>query len=73
MEMSCGALVAQITEYLEGRLSWEERLRFEDHLARCPYCDAYLAALHELRGESLSPEQREQLLEAFRDWAGGRA
>jgi anti-sigma factor RsiW len=77
--MSCGELVALITDYLEGSLSWWDRRRFEAHLERCPYCDAYLeqmratiAALGALRGESLDPYMREQLLQAFRGWAVSR-
>jgi anti-sigma factor RsiW len=77
--MSCGELVALITDYLEGSLSFEDRLRFEAHLERCPHCDTYLdqmratiAAVGELREESLDPFMREQLLQAFRGWAASR-
>ena len=77
--MSCAELVALITDYLEGGLPSEDRLRFETHLDRCPYCDTYLeqmratiVAVGELREDSLDPDMREQLLEAFRGWAASR-
>jgi anti-sigma factor RsiW len=77
--MSCRELVAVITDYLEGSLAWDDRRRVEAHLERCPHCDVYLdqmratiAAVGELRQESLDPYMREQLLVAFRGWATTR-
>ena len=71
-EMGCPELITLISDYLEGSLPFRNRLRFEAHLTRCRYCDAYLGALGELREESLSPQMREQVLEAFRGWAASR-
>jgi anti-sigma factor RsiW len=72
-EMTCRELVDVITDYLEGKLSKTDRLRFEEHLADCPYCANYLdqmrttiEALGELPDESLPPAARHHLLEAFR-------
>jgi anti-sigma factor RsiW len=74
-EMTCRELVEVITDYLEGTLSDEDRRRFEEHLDACPYCVNYLdqmrvtiATLGELREDSISPETRAKLLEAFRGW-----
>ena len=74
-EMTCRELVDVITEYLEGTLADAERARFEEHLGECRYCATYLdqmrdtiAALGELREESVSAEARAELLEAFRGW-----
>jgi anti-sigma factor RsiW len=76
-EMSCRELVEVITDYLEGTLPERDRARLEAHLEECPYCASYLeqmrdtiAALGELREESLSPEARAGLLDAFRGWRG---
>jgi len=76
--MSCPELVEVITDYLEGTLPEPDRLRLERHLDQCPLCVAYLdqmrevvAALGTLREDSLSPETRAALLEAFRGWRGG--
>lgn len=73
--MSCKELVEVVSAYLEGRLPAGDRARFELHLDECPYCVTYLEqmratieALGELSEESLDPEARRQLVEAFRGW-----
>jgi anti-sigma factor RsiW len=78
-ELTCREFVELVTDYLEGRLPARDRERFEDHLAICVGCEAYLdqmrqtvAALGRLPEEELSGEARHALLEAFRDWHGGR-
>jgi anti-sigma factor RsiW len=74
-DFACREMVEVITGYLEGRLSAEERFRFERHLAACPNCTEYLAQMRatiavtgQLRAEDLTPEKREELLTLFRDW-----
>jgi anti-sigma factor RsiW len=74
-EPTCREIVELVTDYLEERLPSETRLAFEEHLAVCPGCTNYLAQMREtirltgeLREESLSPEVRQELLRAFRDW-----
>lgn len=76
-EMTCRELVELVTDYLEKRLSWHDRERFETHLADCSGCRSYLEqmrqtirALGHLPEESLSPEARGALLAAFRGWSG---
>lgn len=75
-EMPCRELVEIITDYLEDRLSPVDRARFEAHLAECEACRTYLEqfrqtirALGRLPEESLSPEARNALLDAFRGWS----
>lgn len=75
-EMPCRELVELVTDYLEDRLSPPDRTRFEAHLAACEACRTYLEqfrqtvrTLGRLPEESLSPEARNALLEAFRDWS----
>ena len=77
-EMSCRELVDVITDYLEGTMAQGDRLRFDAHLAECPYCVNYIdqmraavGALGELTEESISSEARGELLQAFRGWRGG--
>jgi anti-sigma factor RsiW len=74
-EMACRELVEVITDYLDGDLAPPDRRRFEAHLEECPYCVTYLAQIREtaaalggLSAESLSPETRSELVEAFRGW-----
>jgi predicted anti-sigma-YlaC factor YlaD len=73
--MSCRELVEVVTDYLEGSMAQTDRLRFEAHLGECPYCVNYLdqmretiVALGELTEDSITPEARGELLEAFRGW-----
>ena len=77
--LSCRALVRLVTDYLEGALGAEDRLRFDRHIAICPPCRSYLAQMRatlavagELTEESISPEARAHLLAAFRDWSTER-
>jgi anti-sigma factor RsiW len=77
-EMPCRELVELVTDYLEDRLSPADRGRFEAHIGECEYCEAYLDQMRQtirtlgrLPEESLSPEAREALTIAFRDWSRG--
>lgn len=72
-DLSCAQLVELVTDYLEDALDREERARFEQHLAECGHCAAYLDQIRvtirgagRLREESLEPEARDELLAAFR-------
>ena len=73
--MTCKELVELVTEYLEGTLPDETRRRMESHLAGCDGCTNYLEQMRQtirltgqLREESLTPQQRDDLLRLFRDW-----
>ena len=73
--ITCREFVELATNYLEGKLSDPDRERFEDHLALCPGCQAYmeqleatLRALGRIPEESLSADARDELLHAFHDW-----
>jgi anti-sigma factor RsiW len=74
-ELSCQELVELVTDYLEGALPGELHERFEEHIAHCAGCQAYLAQMNAtiratgtLTPESLSPDVERALLEAFRGW-----
>jgi len=73
--IACRELVTLVTDYLEDRLTPDDRARFEAHIAGCPHCTAYLAQMRAtirltgtLREEEIPPEVREALLAALRDW-----
>jgi len=77
-DFSCQELVELVTDYLESRLSVEERTRFELHLGYCDSCRNYLqqmrqvlAATGKLSEESIAPRARDSLLAAFRSWKSG--
>jgi hypothetical protein len=79
-EIRCVEFVEQITEWLEGGLTDDRRLLFEEHLAYCSPCDRYVAqfrlALTLVRnsnihtGEAAPESVRDALLEAFRQTIG---
>jgi anti-sigma factor RsiW len=73
--MTCRQVVELMTDYLEGALSAVERARFEDHIAGCDGCRAYLAQLQMARNiagrladEPVPAAVEKELLEAFRSW-----
>ena len=76
-ELPCRELVELITDYLDDRLSSDDRTRFEVHLEACEACRAYLEqfrltlrVMGRLPEEALSPEASDVLVAAFRGWAG---
>ena len=78
-EMVCQELVERITEYFETALPADDRVRFEAHIAECPFCEeileqfrVVLAMTGRLRPddvESVAPHHRAELLVAFRAWS----
>ena len=72
--MSCQELVELVTDYLEGSLSEDDRARFDEHLAECAGCRAYLAQMRSTLRVVRDTEQLEQrpevagLMAAFRDF-----
>jgi anti-sigma factor RsiW len=79
-EMPCQELVELVTAYLDGGLSRRDRRRFEAHIRGCEHCTAYveqirvmISATGRLTEDDIPPEQRDQLIAAFRGWSEGRA
>jgi len=73
--VNCADIVKLVTDYVEGRLTLPERRRFEDHIAICPPCRAFLDQMRTtvdivggLTEEDVPPDMEEHLLIAFRDW-----
>src|SRR5206468_8330468 len=73
--MKCREMVELMTDYLEGALSARDRARFEEHIAGCDGCRAYLEQMRttmHLVGRILDepiPEQLQQeLVHASRTW-----
>ena len=74
-ELICQELVEVITDYLEDRMPPERRLLFEEHVAFCSWCRTYLDQMQDtirasgsLKQDDLSPETRDALVDAFRNW-----
>lgn len=73
--MTCKELVELVTEYLEGTLQEDVRMRMERHLSSCDGCTTYLEQMRQtirltgqVQEETLTPQQRDDLLKLFRDW-----
>ncbi|MEU1984053.1 anti-sigma factor [Nocardia sp. NPDC019395] len=75
--MNCDELVELVTAFLDGALDPATEQRFIAHLAECDGCEAYMdqfrqtiALVGELPPpETLSPNVRADLLDAFRNWS----
>ena len=74
-ELSCKEVVGLVTEYLESALLPAAQARFEEHVADCPGCQAYIqqiqqtiAMLRKLAEDPLFPETSQQLRRLFQTW-----
>jgi predicted anti-sigma-YlaC factor YlaD len=77
-EFTCKELVEVVTDYFEGRMETGDRIRFEQHLVYCGPCRTYVTQMRvtiratgALREDDVPVEDREHLLEAFREWKQG--
>lgn len=73
--LTCRELTELVTDYLEDRLSFMDRLRFRMHLGMCRHCRAYLdqmkqtiRTLGKLPAGAIPPDVRDALFERFRNW-----
>lgn len=81
--ITCRELTELVTDYLEGRLSFADRARFQLHLGLCRHCRAYLQQMRatiavagqvsapghvQVTAEAMPAEVRAELLHRFRDW-----
>ena len=73
-ELTCKEVVEIVDDYLEGRMSIEDRTRFEQHLVYCVGCSAYVAQMRQtiaLAGAAKEPadeKAQEELVRLFRGW-----
>ncbi len=77
-QLTCKAVSEAITDYLEGRLSFVERIRFQMHLGFCRGCRRYIRQMRlmlrtvgTLPIEPIPPAVRDELLQRFRTWKAG--
>ncbi len=73
--MTCQEFVEIITDYLEGTMSFWQRIRFHLHLGLCFGCRVFLQQTKQtihtvgrLPEEPVPPVIRQQLLERFQAW-----
>jgi anti-sigma factor RsiW len=74
-ELACIELVEVVTDYLEDALPAHDRRRFEAHLDDCDCCVTYVEQMRQIGGglggladETITPQTRAALLDAFRGW-----
>jgi predicted anti-sigma-YlaC factor YlaD len=70
--LTCRELTELITEYLEGRMSFWQRVQVQMHLGMCRHCRAYLRQmkatiqmLGKLPAEPIPPDIERELLRRF--------
>jgi anti-sigma factor RsiW len=75
--ISCQEVVELVTDYLDQALPADEASLFEQHINFCDGCIWYVEqikstaeALGEVREEDISPEAKDRLMSAFREWRG---
>ena len=73
-EISCKQLVDLVADYMEEALTDESRAEFEQHLAECGYCTAYIQQMNltvkltkQQTEDEIKPPTTE-LLDVFRKW-----
>jgi len=73
--LTCREIVELVTEYLEGRMPWMQRLQFQLHVGMCSACRRYLRQMRStLRTLGTVPDQplpkevEQELVARFRSW-----
>lgn len=76
--MTCKQLTEVVTDYLEGRMPFRQRVSFHMHVGMCRHCRAYLRSMRmtmktlgKLPDVRPPPEVRDELLRRFDSWNGG--
>ncbi len=78
--MHCADVTELVTDFVEGRMSVRDRLRFQIHLGACGHCRAYLAqmratvqTLGRVVPAPMPADVRTELERRFRDWSKKRS
>jgi anti-sigma factor RsiW len=73
--LTCQQITEVCTDYLDGRMSFGQRLSFQLHLGMCRHCRIYLKQMKttirtvgQLPDEPMPEEIQQELLSRFRDW-----
>ncbi len=78
--LSCKQITELITDYLEGRMKFADRMRFQMHVGMCKHCRAYLrqmkatvAAVGQLPDEPMPDDVRDEMRKRFASWHASKA
>lgn len=73
--LTCEEVTALVTSYLEGAMSWTDRMRFLLHVGTCPGCRSYLrhmkfvvAVLGAMPPEPIPDDVMQGLVHSFASW-----
>jgi predicted anti-sigma-YlaC factor YlaD len=73
--LRCLDITELVTDYLEGRMTLADRMRFQMHIGMCKHCRAYLRQMRQtiqtlghLPAEPIPGDVRDELLQRFRTW-----
>jgi predicted anti-sigma-YlaC factor YlaD len=77
-DLVCREVVELVSDYLENAMTELDRALFEEHLAMCDGCSAYLEQMRvtlriagALEAEAVDPAVCAHLVDAFRGWRRG--
>ena len=75
--LTCEEITHLVTEYIEGRMRWMDRVRFRMHVAMCKHCREYVAqmklaarTLARMPESPVPEESMRHMVVAFRNWNG---
>lgn len=74
--LTCKEVTELVTDYLEGRMSLADRMRFQMHVGMCKHCRAYLrqmkatvAVLGQMPEDAEMPDDvSDELRKRFAEW-----
>jgi predicted anti-sigma-YlaC factor YlaD len=77
--LSCKQITELVTEYIEGRMSLVDRMRFQMHVGLCRHCRTYLRqmrttmrVLGRLPDAPIPDDVRDELRKRFAEWHSAR-
>ena len=77
--LSCQQITEIVTDYLDGRMSLADRMRFQVHLGMCSHCRAYLrqmkatiGSLGHVPDEPMPTDVRDEMRKRFATWNDAR-
>lgn len=76
--LTCQQLAEVVTDYLEGKMNFADRIMFQLHVGMCKHCRAYLnqmkqtvelvAATGKIEAEPMPDDVQAELMHRFRNW-----
>ncbi len=78
--LSCQQITELVTDFLEGRMGFAQRMRFQMHVGMCKHCRLYLrqmkatvAAVGQLPEAPMPEAVRDEMRKRFATWHAAKA